>query len=369
MAPLPSPGPDALAHSETLRRLILEDIVRQEGWIPFSRYMELALYAPGLGYYTAGARKFGAEGDFVTAPEISPLFGRVVARQAAEIMALSAPLITELGAGSGKLAADILLELERLGSLPERYCILDLSAELHERQRALLQARVPHLLDRIGGLDTLPDTLDGVVLGNEVLDALPVHLVRWGEDDIYERGVAAEGQSFAWLDRPVQSPGLLEAARLIRVPEGYQSEISLSARGLAFSLSERLRQGVALFVDYGFGAREYYHPQRSQGTLMCHYRHHVHDDPFFLVGLQDITSHVDFTAIMDSAAEGGAHLGCARMAGMPAAMRQGRWLLDPDVLVEEPERSRAVASLKAAGKLGDDCSGIHGLSAVASSGR
>ncbi|HKB58963.1 MAG TPA: SAM-dependent methyltransferase [Gallionellaceae bacterium] len=308
MASLPSPGPDALAHSESLRRLILEDIVRQEGWIPFSRYMELALYAPGLGYYAAGARKFGAEGDFVTAPEISPLFGRVVARQAVEIMALSTPLITELGAGSGKLAVDILLELERLGSLPDRYCILDLSAELRERQRALLQARAPHLLDRVAWLDTLPDTLDGVVLGNEVLDAMPVHLVRWGEDDIYERGVAAEGQSFAWHDRPVQTPGLLEAARLIRVPEGYQSEISLSARGLARSLSERLRRGVALFVDYGFGAGEYYHPQRSRGTLMCHYRHHVHDDPFFLVGLQDITSHVDFTAIMDSAAEGGAHL-------------------------------------------------------------
>lgn len=308
MAPLPSPGPDALAHSEKLRQLILDDIARQEGWIPFSRFMELALYAPGLGYYAAGARKFGAEGDFVTAPEISALFGRVIARQAAEIMSFSAPVITELGAGSGKLAADILLELEHMGSLPERYCILDLSADLRERQQALLEARAPHLLDRVSWLETLPETLDGLVLGNEVLDAMPVHLVRWEQEDIIERGVAAEEQTFTWHDRPILSTDLLDAARRIRVPEGYQSEISLSAGGLTRSLAERLRRGVALFVDYGFGAREYYHPQRSQGTLMCHYRHQVHDDPFFLVGLQDITAHVDFTAIMNSAIDGGAHL-------------------------------------------------------------
>lgn len=308
MAPLPPPGPDALAHSEQLRQLILQDIAVQDGWIPFSRFMELALYAPGLGYYTAGARKFGSEGDFVTAPEISPLFGRVVARQAAEVMSLSAPVITELGAGSGRLAVDILLELEQLGQLPEQYRILDLSADLRERQRALLQQRVPHLLPRVSWLDTLPDSIEGMVLGNEVLDAMPVHLVRWEKDDVLERGVAAEGASFSWRDRPMQNPGLEDAARRILVPEEYQSEISLSARGLVRSLCERLRAGVILFVDYGFGAREYYHPQRSQGTLMCHYRHHAHDDPFFLVGLQDITAHVDFTAIMDSASEGGAVL-------------------------------------------------------------
>ncbi len=308
MPPLPPPAPDALAHSERLRQLILEDIVRQEGWIPFSRFMELALYAPGLGYYAAGARKFGSDGDFVTAPEISPLFGRVVARQAAEIMSLSAPVITELGAGSGRLAADILLELEHLGSLPERYFILDLSADLRERQQALLRERAPHLLDRVAWLEALPETMEGLVLGNEVLDAMPVHLLRWDKDGILERGVSAAGGTFAWHDRPVQSPGLLDAARLVRVPEGYMSEISLSARGLARSLCERLARGVVLFVDYGFGNREYYHPQRSQGTLMCHYRHHAHDDPFFLVGLQDITAHVDFTAIAESAGEAGAHL-------------------------------------------------------------
>ena len=308
MPPLPTPAPEAAAHSERLHRLILQDIARQGGWIPFSRFMELALYAPGLGYYTAGARKFGAEGDFVTAPELSPLFGRTLARQAAEIMAHSAPEILELGAGSGKLAADMLLELERMDSLPAHYSILEVSADLRERQQALLNERAPHLLARVSWLDALPDRIGGAVIGNEVLDALPVHLVQWGGGDCVERGVSCEGGVFFWRNHPVQNPGLAEAAGRIDVPDGYQSEISLSARGLVKSLCERMQQGVLLFIDYGFGSGEYYHPQRTQGTLMCHYRHHAHDDPFFLVGLQDITAHVDFSAITESAAEAGAHL-------------------------------------------------------------
>jgi SAM-dependent MidA family methyltransferase len=308
MPPLPTPSPEALAHSERLRRLILQDISMQGGWIPFSRFMELALYAPGQGYYTAGARKFGASGDFVTAPELSPLFGRTLARQAAEIMQHSAPHTLELGAGSGKLAADMLLELERLESLPQSYAILEVSADLRERQQALLQERVPHLLERVRWLDKLPDSISGAVIGNEVLDALPVHLVLWNDSGIAERGVASESENFLWQDRPAQTPALLQAAQHIRVPDGYLSEISLAACGLVHSLCERLVRGVLLLVDYGFGAGEYYHPQRTSGTLMCHYRHHAHDDPFFLVGLQDITAHVDFSAVASSAADGGAHL-------------------------------------------------------------
>lgn len=308
MPSIPLPDPEALAHSERLHRLILDDIARQGGWIPFSRFMELALYAPGLGYYTAGSRKFGKAGDFVTAPEISPLFGRTLARQAAEIMARSAPFIVELGAGSGKLAADILLELERMQSLPERYSILEVSADLRQRQQALLHERAPHLQARVEWLDKLPDTISGAVIGNEVLDALPAHVVRWSGEDILERGVSSEGENFVWHDHPAQTPELLRRAQLIRVPDDYQSEISLTACGLVRSLCEHLQKGVLLFVDYGFGAGEYYHPQRTQGTLMCHYRHRAHDDPFFLTGLQDITTHVDFSAIAESGAEGGAQL-------------------------------------------------------------
>ncbi|MEQ1835112.1 MAG: class I SAM-dependent methyltransferase [Candidatus Nitrotoga sp.] len=308
MSSLPLPSPEAQAHSDQLRDLIHHDIARQGGWIPFSRFMELALYAPGMGYYSAGARKFGVAGDFVTAPEISSLFGRTLARQLVEIMAQSTPHILELGAGSGKLAVDILGELERQNSLPERYDILEVSADLRERQQSLLQARLPHLIDRVHWLDALPDSISGVLVANEVLDALPVHLVRWTDANIVERGVASKGENFVWQERLLESSMLLEIAQQIKVPDDTLSDVSLAARGLVSSLSERLHQGVLLFIDYGFGAREYYHPQRTQGTLMCHYRHHAHDDPFFLPGLQDITAHVDFTAVAEAAIDAGLHL-------------------------------------------------------------
>ncbi|CAH1905222.1 SAM-dependent methyltransferase, MidA family [Candidatus Nitrotoga sp. HW29] len=308
MSSLPLPSPEAQAHSDQLCALIHQDIARQGGWIPFSRFMELALYAPGMGYYSAGARKFGTAGDFVTAPEISSLFGRIMARQLIEIMAQSSPRIIELGAGNGKLAVDILGELERHNSLPERYDILEISADLRERQQTLLQARLPHLIDRVHWLDTLPDSISGVLVANEVLDALPVHLVRWTDANIVERGVASTGENFVWQERLPENSMLLEIAQQIKVPDDTLSDVSLAARGLVSSLSERLHQGVLLFIDYGFGAREYYHPQRTQGTLMCHYRHHTHDDPFFLPGLQDITAHVDFTAVAEAAIDAGLHL-------------------------------------------------------------
>ena len=308
MSSLPLPGTAEQQHSQQLCELIHHDIALQGGWIPFSRFMELALYAPGLGYYSAGASKFGAAGDFITAPEISPLFGRTMARQLADIMTLSAPHILELGAGSGKLALDILSELERLEQLPASYSILEVSADLRERQQALLRQHLPHLAERVHWLDALPAQISGAVIANEVLDALPVHLVRWSDTRVFERGVASKGSSFIWEERLPETPALLELAQQIKVPDDYLSEISLTARGLVSSLSERLSSGALLFIDYGFGAREYYHPQRSMGTLMCHYRHHAHDDPFFLPGLQDLTAHVDFTAIAESAIDHGANL-------------------------------------------------------------
>ena len=318
---LPTPSPEAVQHSARLCELIRRDIAEQGGWITFARYMELALYAPGLGYYTAGAHKFGAVGDFVTAPELSPLFGRTLARQAAEIMASSAPHILELGAGSGKLAADMLCELERVSNLPDSYAILEVSADLRARQQALLRARLPHLVERVRWLDALPEKFSGAFIANEVLDALPVHLVHWRDSALTERGVTISdngfgANNFIWQERAIGDTALLQTAQQARpepveavnVPDDYVSEICLAARGLTNSLASCLEQGALLFVDYGFGAREFYHPQRSSGTLMCHYRHHAHDDPFFLPGLQDITAHVNFTDIAECGIDAGLEL-------------------------------------------------------------
>ena len=305
---LPHPDPEAAEHSARLTEHIRSEIIANGGWISFARYMELALYAPGLGYYAAGTRKFGEAGDFITAPELSPLFGRTLARQVDQVMEYSSPNILELGAGSGKLAADLLGELERLGRLPERYSILEVSADLRERQQKFLQERVPQLYERMNWLDALPETFSGAVIANEVLDALPVHVVHWQDSAITERGVASGDQGFVWQESEITDAALLDAAEKINVPDGYVSEICLAARGLVNSLAAMLEQGVMLFIDYGFGAREYYHPQRSKGTLMCHYRHHVHDDPFFLPGLQDVTAHVNFTDIADCGLDAGLEL-------------------------------------------------------------
>ena len=305
---LPTPSPEAARHSAQLSEYIRRDVVERGGWISFAHYMELALYAPGLGYYTAGAHKFGEAGDFITAPELSPLFGRTVARQMAEIMAHSAPHILELGAGSGKLVADMLGELERLGSLPDSYAILEVSADLRARQQALLRERLPHLADRVHWLDALPEKFSGAIIANEVLDALPVHLVRWRDSALTERGVANGDAGFVWQERAIGGTALLHAAQQITVPDDYVSEICLAARGLVNSLASCLEQGVLLFIDYGFGVREFYHPQRNSGTLMCHYRHRAHSDPFFLPGLQDITAHVNFTDIAECGIDAGMEL-------------------------------------------------------------
>jgi SAM-dependent MidA family methyltransferase len=305
---LPTPSSAAQQHSARLTTLIQNEIAASGGWISFARYMELALYAPSLGYYTAGAHKFGEAGDFVTAPELSALFGRTLAKQMQQIMAQSAPHILELGAGSGKLAVDMLTELEQMNCLPISYSILEVSADLRERQRALVQQRLPHLADRVQWLDALPEKITGAVVANEVLDALPVHLVHWRDSALTERGVVSEGGGFAWQERDIVDAVLRGAAQNIAVPDDYISEICLAERGLIQSLASRLEIGALLFIDYGFGAREFYHAQRTRGTLMCHYRHHAHDDPFYLPGLQDITAHVNFTDIAESGIDAGLEL-------------------------------------------------------------
>jgi len=290
---------------------IRSEIAAAGGWIAFDRYMDLALYTPGIGYYSGGATKFGAAGDFVTAPELSPLFAQTIAAQAAEIIAHSAPEIIEVGAGSGRLAADLLLELERRRALPTHYAILDLSGELRARQRATLDRDAPHLLPRVRWLDRLPQRFDGLLLANEVLDALPVHLVRWQGSEICERGVSLANGQFAWSERPARGR-LLDRARKLGeecgIAPGYLSEIALIAPCWVAQWAEILGQGALLLIDYGFPRREYYHPQRDAGTLMCHYRHRAHSEPFHLPGLQDITAHVDFTAIVEAAVEAGLEL-------------------------------------------------------------
>lgn len=308
MPSLPDPGADAISQSRALQAQIRAEIAAADGWIPFTRYMELALYAPGLGYYSGGATKFGAPGDFVTAPEISSLFGRALARQAAQVVHLTDGDILEVGAGTGRLTADVLLELEKLGRLPRTYFILELSAELTARQRASLAERTPRLVGGVQWLDRLPQSFTGLIFGNEVLDAMPVHVVAWRASGIHERGVCLTRDAFAWGERQVQPGELLDIARKLNPPPEYVSEIGLAVRGFIKTLAHILERGAMLFVDYGFGQREYYHPQRSTGTLMCHYRHQAHDDPFFWPGLQDITAHVDFTAVAERAIDAGLEL-------------------------------------------------------------
>jgi SAM-dependent MidA family methyltransferase len=299
----------ALAASRAVQALIRAEIAAAGGWITFARYMELALYAPGLGYYSGGARKFGPGGDFVTAPELTPRFGQALARQAAEVLRATGGDILELGPGSGRLALDLLLALQALDCLPERYLMLEVSADLRERQAALLRQQAPDLLPRIHWLETLPKRFVGLVLGNEVLDALPVHRIHWREDGPVEQGVAVdEAGRFCWADRPLAPGPLLSAARSLEVPSGYVSEIGLAAAGLVASLAERLDQGVLLLLDYGFPRHEYYHPQRSGGTLMCHRGHRAHADPFDLPGLTDLTAHVDFTAVAEAGHAAGLRL-------------------------------------------------------------
>jgi SAM-dependent MidA family methyltransferase len=293
---LPTPTPAALSLSQQLTLSIVDELA-STSWMSFARYMELALYAPALGYYSAGATKLGASGDFITAPEISPLFGRSLAQQIAQVLRITAGDVLETGAGTGRLACDVLAELIRLDCAPSHYYILEVSADLRERQQQLLLKELPDWINKVVWLDALPATFTGCIIGNEVLDAMPVHLITHTEHGLNERGVIWDNQQFAWQDKPLTTGALFDAATALDLPVDYLTEINLSAAGFITSLAQCLQHGAIVMVDYGFGEREYYHPQRNQGTLMCHYRQHAHADPFYLPGLQDITAHVDFTAV------------------------------------------------------------------------
>lgn len=306
-AELPVPEPDALDASGRLLARIGSEIGSHGGWISFADYMQLALYAPGLGYYTGGAAKFGPAGDFVTAPALGPLFAQTLARQVAELAGRSAPRILEFGAGGGELAGDLLAELARLGCAVETYSILEPGAGLAERQRATIAKLAPAGIAGVEWLDRLPERFEGVMLANEVVDAMPVHAIAWRNEGVFERGVAIEDGRLAWAERPA-SGEVLAAARELDIAPPYLSEIALAARGWMRSVAGVLQKGALLVVDYGFPAREFYHPQRMTGTLMAHYRHHAHADPFLYPGLQDLTAHVDFSALGKSATAAGLEL-------------------------------------------------------------
>jgi len=305
MSALPVPDEAAQAQSQRLSALLHQQIAAGGGWLSFAEFMHHALYAPGLGYYSAGSRKFGPHGDFVTAPEMTPLFAQSLASTVAAVLRATGGEVLEIGAGSGQLALDLLLALEAQNALPARYAILEVSADLAQRQRDTLAAGAPHLLARVTWLSALPEDFCGIMLGNEVLDAMPCHLLYQHAAHWLERGVVADGAGFAWQDRPLADARLAAAVLAHDPPDDYLTEVQPAAQAFVRSLAGCMRQGVLLLVDYGFPAAEYYHPQRHRGTLMCHYRHHSHADPFFWPGLQDITTHVDFSAIWAAATEAG----------------------------------------------------------------
>lgn len=317
---LPPPSLDAIEHSQKVLATILSQIRHHNGLISFAEYMQLALYAPGLGYYQVGNQKFGREGDFITAPELSPLFSGCIAGEIASVLQhLKGGDILEFGAGSGILAAEILLSLKGLNQLPHRYCILELSPELKERQLNTIKSRAPDLLSLVQWLDKLPEhPFRGFILANEVCDAMPVHRFIQNENDLFELCVSENQGKLIWQSIPISNEynsahnrysfltptdlkGFQDLQLKLDKNKIYGSEINLNLNPWIQALSQPLEQGVCLVIDYGFPRSEYYHPDRSMGTLMCHYQHHAHGDPFFYPGLQDITAHVDFTAIAEAA--------------------------------------------------------------------
>lgn len=308
MTSLPSPSFDALQHSQQLIALIKSKMIAQAGWLSFYDYMQLALYAPSLGYYAAGMQKFGAGGDFTTAPEMSPMFAKTCAQVAAPVLLETKADMLELGAGTGQLALHTLMTLAEKNALPQHYYILEVSNHLRQVQKETLLKLPESIVKRVQWLESLPDVFEGFIIANEVLDAIPVHLIHRKNGDIFERGVKVVDEELQWDDRPLTpetNPALYTEAIALELPDHYTTEICLAAKGLMTSLGKMLQKGAILMIDYGFSAQTYYHPQRHEGTLMCHYQQYAHADPLINVGLQDITAHVNFTQVAQAAVDAG----------------------------------------------------------------
>lgn len=352
--PLPEPSADALLVSRALESLIRNDIRANHDWISFARFMELALYAEGLGYYAGGSSKLGKDGDFTTAPEITPLFGATIGQFAIDCFGTEPLRILEFGAGTGRLALDVMQSLSEQGVVVDEYLIVELSADLRERQREMLVD-----FPQVQWLSVPPTAFSGLILCNEVLDAMPVHLLVKQQDRWFERGVSLSGERFVFSDRDADNTLAEQIPDADSLPEGYLTEVHPRQCGFVRMLSDVLKaggRGLAFLIDYGFPAREYFLPQRDQGTVMCHYRHHAHTDVFYLPGLQDITAHVDFTAAALAAQESGltvaAYMSQAEFliaAGLTGLMEK----ISPDDARPWLSQSQAIQKLTSPAEMGE----------------
>ncbi len=382
---LPRPDDDSLAHGKKVCESIRQAIDEAGGSISFAQFMQLALYSPGLGYYNVGTTKFGATGDFVTAPELSPLFGRVVARQCASVLKqLEKGKILELGAGSGRLAVEILRKLTEMKSPPERYLILEISADLKARQEELISEELPDLLQRVEWLSKLPEKFAGVVIANEVADALPVERFERTDAAVLQMHVTASETGFDWSRKPAPEMLAMAVEKIETdigeaLPPGYQSEISLGLPDWIGQIARCLDKGLVLLFDYGVSRREYYSRERNQGWLRCHFRHHAHNEPLIYPGIQDLTSWVDFTAVAESAVDQGLDV-----AGY---VTQAQFLINGGLedelagiadlaVADQLELSRQVKLLTLPGEMGENfkciglgCGELTGVTAFSSADR
>lgn len=364
---LPAPDEFALKLSDNLREKIRQAILENDGSIGFEQYMQMALYEPEFGYYSAGSGKFGEQGDFVTAPEISSIFSRCLARQCQQVLSeITSGCILEFGPGTGVMAIDILRELERNNALPRVYYMLEPSADLRQRQQQNVKQQIPHLQERIVWLERLPEKkIEGIILANEVIDAMPVKRIVL-DHTIQEYAVTCESESsgqirFQWIKKELDEKSMDVVQEMLdtlkeALPTPYTSEINFYIKPWLNSLNDILDKGLILISDYGYPRQEFFHPQRHAGTLICHYRHHAHDDPFLYPGLQDITASVDFTAVAEAAADAGLHIsGFTTQAHFLIACGLDQFVLEheADDVTERTQMTHQVSKLTMPGEMGE----------------
>jgi SAM-dependent MidA family methyltransferase len=359
---LPKPDANSASHSERVAAFIRERIGEAGGDISFAEFMQHALYAPGLGYYAAGATKFGERGDFITAPEVSSVFGHVVARQCAEVLAqIAGGEILEYGAGTGKLAVDILTCLAELDALPSAYRILEVSADLCERQEQYIHQHLPDLADLVIWVRSPPDPVRGVIVANEVLDALPVERFVRRDAGVQQQRVCVGHQGFGFLESEAPERLASDVEKIEQdigewLPDGYVSEVCTALPGWIAQLSGSLQEGVVLLFDYGVSRQEYYAKERSEGWLRCHFRHHAHNDPLILPGIQDLTAWVNFSSVAAAAAEVGFDVaGFSTQAQflMAGGLDQEMQGFEALPLENQLELSRQIKTLTLPGEMGE----------------